>query len=85
MIQLNNSIFNFNKGFKKEQQRNKVRKICKKYLKKGAEKIILGCTEFAVMLSDEKFPKINTIDILIDATINLINLNRLLKKDNRIK
>ena len=70
--QLTNSIFNFNKGFDKELQIQKVKKICKKYLKKGAEIVILGCTEFAVMLKEENFPKINTIDVLVEATIKKI-------------
>jgi aspartate/glutamate racemase len=45
-----------------------VRKICDKYLDKGAESVILGCTEFAVMLGDDSL-KVNTIDVLVEATI----------------
>jgi len=73
--QLADSIFNFNKGIEKQKQIQKVRKICEKYLSKGAETIILGCTEFAVMLSKENFPVINTIDILVEATIRKIIKN----------
>ena len=68
--ELTDSIFNFNKGINKQLQIQRVRKICQKYLDKGAETIILGCTEFAVMLGKENIPKINTIDVLVDATIN---------------
>jgi aspartate racemase len=68
MKQLTDSIFNFNKGIEKQIQIQKVMKICEKYLVKGAETIILGCTEFAVMLGEENLPKINTIDILVEAT-----------------
>jgi aspartate racemase len=66
--QLTSSIFNFNKGIEKQIQAKKVRRICEKYLDKGAETTILGCTEFAVMLGEEDLPKINTIDILVEAT-----------------
>ncbi|MBS3134103.1 aspartate/glutamate racemase family protein [Candidatus Woesearchaeota archaeon] len=66
---LSKSIFDFNKGYKKEEQIEKTRSICRKYIEKGAETIILGCTEFAVMLKNENIPKINIIDILVDAVI----------------
>jgi len=68
--QLTNSIFNFNKGINKKTQTKIIKNICQKYLNKGAETIILGCTEFAVMLNKENIPKINTIDILVEATVN---------------
>jgi len=67
--QLSKAIFMFNKGLNKSYQVKKVRKICDKYLKKGAEIVILGCTEFAVMLNEEDIPKINTIDVLVEAAI----------------
>jgi len=67
---LTNAIFNFNMGVEKEKQIQKTRKICKKYLDKGAGTVILGCTEFALMLSKEQIPKINTIDVLVEGTIN---------------
>lgn len=70
MKQLSKSIFDFNKGFEKQAQKAKVRKICRKYLKMGAECVVLGCTEFAVMLEKEKFPKISTIDVLVEAAID---------------
>lgn len=66
---LNECIFNFNRGINKKLQARKVKDICQKYLKKGAQVVILGCTEFAVMLSQANFPKINTIDVLINSTI----------------
>lgn len=65
---LTDSIFNFNKGIDKQKQVQKVRKICDKYLNEGAGTIILGCTEFAVMLGEENLPKINTIDTLVEVT-----------------
>jgi len=65
---LADTIFRFNNGIDKEKQ--KVRDICNKYLGNGAETTILGCTEFGVMLDDEKIPKINTIDVMVDSVIN---------------
>ena len=69
---LTNAIFNFNKGIKKQRQIQRVREICEKYLRRGVETIILGCTEFAVILGKENFPKINTIDVLVEATTKKI-------------
>ena len=69
MKQLTKAIFNFNRGIKKQRQIQRVRKICEKYLKEGVGTIILGCTEFAVMLSEENLPTVNTIDVLVEATI----------------
>lgn len=67
--QLTYSILHFNKGIDKHKQTQKVRRICEKYLNKGAKTVILGCTEFAVMLGEETLPTINTIDVLVEATI----------------
>jgi len=69
MKQLTRAIFNFNKGIEKQKQVRRMRTICEKYLNAGAETIILGCTEFAVMLGEENLPTINTIDVLVEATI----------------
>jgi len=73
MKQLTKAIFNFNKGKNKQKQIQKTKKICKKYLIKGAEIIILGCTEFAVMLNEVNLPKINTIDVLVEAVIKRLS------------
>lgn len=67
--QLSQAILNFNKGFRRQEQINTTKRICKKYLNLGAESVLLGCTEFAVMLSEENIPKINTINVLVDATL----------------
>ncbi len=67
--QLSNTIFLFNKGIKKQEQIKKVRKIYQKYIYGEVTHILLGCTEFAVMLENENIPKINTLDVLVDATI----------------
>jgi len=66
--QLSEAISNFNCGIDRDEQVRKARDICDKYLKLGVEVVILGCTEFAVMLGEEDLPKINTIDVLVNAT-----------------
>jgi|SRR3989344_3248857 len=77
---LSEAIFNFNKGENREEQIKITNKICKKYLSLGAKTILLGCTEFAVMLDKANIPKINTIDILVEATIrNFIKLKEVNK------
>lgn len=68
--QLYSSIHNFTIGFEKEKQRRVVKRICEKYVKMGAEAAILGCTELAVMLRRTALPTINSIDVLVEATIN---------------
>lgn len=79
---LTSIIFKFNNGLNKEKQ--KVRNICDKYINKGAETIILGCTEFGVMLGDEEIPKINPIDVLVDVIINKLLYNYQ-EKEQKIK
>ena len=69
MKQLTDSIFNFNKGTDKTVQIEKVREICRKYLDEGAQTVILGCTELAVMLQNENFSKIDPMDVLISSVV----------------
>ncbi|MCK4555689.1 MAG: aspartate/glutamate racemase family protein, partial [Candidatus Aenigmarchaeota archaeon] len=70
--QLARAVFNFNRGVDKKGCIGRVREICQKYMMLGAETVIMGCTEFAVMLGKENISKINSIDVLVSATINRI-------------
>ncbi|HIH33404.1 MAG TPA: aspartate/glutamate racemase family protein [Candidatus Diapherotrites archaeon] len=70
LSELANAIKKFNRGFEKKKQVQKASSICKKYLKAGAKTVLLGCTEFALMLEKERFKKINTIDLLVEAAIH---------------
>lgn len=71
IMELSDAIFSFNNGTDKELQGKKVKEICNKYTKSGkAKTVILGCTEFGLMLNDGDFDKINTIDVLVNATID---------------
>lgn len=66
---LMNAVFNFNKGVDKEYQVKVVKGVCDRYLRNGVQVVILGCTEFAVMLENEKLPTISTIDVMVDAVV----------------
>lgn len=70
--QLTGAIEQFNAGINKELHRQGTEKLCRKYLAKGVRVVILGCTEFGVMLKERDIPSVNTIDVLVDATIRRI-------------
>lgn len=77
---LSQAIFDFNRGLNKEVCIKETEAICAKYLSLGAKYILLGCTEFAVMLKDSKLPVINTLDILTEVVIrNFIKLKEVNK------
>ncbi|MBI3036104.1 amino acid racemase [Candidatus Woesearchaeota archaeon] len=67
---LSSAIFKYNKGEDQETQKRFVENIARQTIGKGAEAVVLGCTEFAVMLKDSDIPKIDTLDVLVDATID---------------
>jgi len=69
---LSDAIFRFNKGEDKNYQRERAFKIVNKYLEKGAEVVLLGCTEFAVMLEDCNIPKKDSIDVLVEGVVKRI-------------
>jgi aspartate racemase len=62
-------IFNFNRGVNKELQIGKLKEICEKHMNDGAETIILGCTELSLMLENEHLPSIDTVDLLVNSTL----------------
>lgn len=68
--QLYDAICNFSRGFEKDKQTQTSKRIAEKYIADGAEVAILGCTEFAVMLEREDFPTVNSIDVLVKATLD---------------
>ena len=71
--QMADAILLFNRGIEKYKQKNIVKDICNRYLEKGAEIVILGCTEFAVMLQNST-PCINTIDVMVDAVVERLRV-----------
>src|SRR3989344_4332231 len=67
--QIADLIFNYNKGIYTNKEIKNLKKVCLKYLNKGAKKINLGCTALVLMLEKEDLPKIDTIDVLVDLVI----------------
>lgn len=66
--ELEGAIIRYNIGKDKNSQIQIVRKIAEKYLAGGADTIILGCTEIALMLKDTNILKIDTMEVLVGAT-----------------
>ncbi|MFC1722990.1 aspartate/glutamate racemase family protein [Nanoarchaeota archaeon] len=66
---LGEAICKFNKGFQKQEQIASAMMVVDRCMCAGSECMVLACTEFAVMLADEEFPKLNTVDILVDAVV----------------
>ncbi|MDE1869444.1 MAG: amino acid racemase [Candidatus Micrarchaeota archaeon] len=73
MEAISNTIFNFNLGKEKAAQGEVLEKIGQKYVAQGARLVVLGCTEIALMLADSKLPKLDTMDLLIDAIISRLS------------
>jgi len=68
------SIFDFNKGFERDKQHQLLKSITDKYLSRGVDIIILGCTELALILEKENIPKINTLDVLLETTVKQLTI-----------
>lgn len=73
---LTKAIFNYNMGKEKNKQIERVKEIYQRYVKKGAETVILGCTELSLMLAKEDIDKINTINVLVEATVRRFSKER---------
>ncbi len=46
-----------------------IHKIASKYVGNSKGTVILGCTELSLMMRNSRIRKIDTIDVLVDATI----------------
>lgn len=68
---LSQAIYNFNKGESRKKQIKIVKEIIKRQLKNGAEIVILGCTELAVMAKGCR-KTLDPMDILIQKVIETI-------------
>jgi len=66
---IKDAIFNYNRGYKKNNQKQKLEIISDKYIKK-VDRIILGCTELTLMVKNPL--TIDTIDIMVNSTIERI-------------
>jgi aspartate racemase len=66
--ELTRMIINILKGEKNPNDKKILKKIIKKLLRQGAERVILGCTELPLLLIDET-STIDTIDVLVRSVI----------------
>ena len=66
--QLYKCIVNFSRGYEKQKQIQIVKELYENCIKRGAEAIILGCTEVALMLAGLPYT-IDSIEVLVEATI----------------
>lgn len=73
LLILSKTIEKFNAGIKRDKQISTVELIAKKYISKGADKILVGCTEFSLMLKNKDLPTLDTLDVLVDLTYSKIN------------
>ena len=79
--QLYKCIVNFSRGYEKQKQIQIVKELYDKCIKRGAEAIILGCTEVALMLAG--LPStIDSIEVLVEATIERFCRLKHLKSDS---
>lgn len=63
-------IYNYNRGFNRKIQKDIAIKIADKYLKKGAECILLACSEISLILGRSNIPKLDTMEILSESLLN---------------
>jgi aspartate racemase len=69
LLRLGAAIREFNLGRDKQKHAASTASLARKYLRAGSEKIILGCTELALMLRGEGLPVLDTLDVLAEAAI----------------
>ena len=70
---ISNAIFNFNNGTNKTAQSGIVGSICRRYISNGGiEAVILGCTELGLMMENIEYPKIDTMDVLLEAVVRMV-------------
>ncbi len=66
---MNRVICDFNKGKNIHLCRKKMYNLARKYVRKSRGTVILGCTELSLILKNAQIQKIDTIDVLVEATI----------------
>jgi aspartate racemase len=69
---MNRVISDFNRGKNVQSCRKKIHNLAGEYIRKSRGTVILGCTELSLILKNAQIQKIDTIDVLVDATIKKI-------------
>jgi aspartate racemase len=68
------AIFRFNKGINKNKQAEIVRNIVTKHIKRTkVQMIVSACTEVSLMLKEANLPILDTMDVLLEATLKRLN------------
>ena len=63
-------INDYTKNINREVEIEKLTKYCQSNLDKGADAIILGCTEFGEMMRGTKLPVIDSYSVLLNLVLN---------------
>ena len=66
---LNELILNYNVGKEKQESKEKLSYLIKKYAKES-EAVVIACTELSTIAKESSLNFIDTMDILVQATIN---------------
>ena len=63
------SIYAFNVGSEPRILKRSLVDLANKYLDRGADTVVLGCTEVSLLLESEPLPKVDTYSVLLEAVI----------------
>lgn len=69
MEELMAAVIKYNRGEERAAQQALVERIAQRLVDLGAETLILGCTEFAVMLEGSQLATVNSIGVLVEETV----------------
>jgi aspartate racemase len=69
---ISKAIFNYSTNNNKEEQIEKINSLCQSYLSKGAEVVLIACTDLSMMLSGKKLNRIDTLQLLFNSTLDKI-------------
>ncbi|MFH1649083.1 MAG: aspartate/glutamate racemase family protein [Candidatus Woesearchaeota archaeon] len=67
--ELGKAVYNYNRGQDKERQVLTAERIAMDCIARGAQSLLLACTEFSLMLSGRGLPAFDTIDELVSAVV----------------
>lgn len=68
VLRISSAISRFNAGIESERQSSIIKEIAKSYSSRS-DTVIAGCTEISLMLQGSGIPCLDTMDVLVEATI----------------
>jgi len=72
LASIGGAIFDFNRGAITNKQVAELKQIARRCIAEGADVLLLGCTEVALILKDIRLPKVDTIDVLVEGAIQYL-------------